>query len=968
MRLKLVFASLLLMFGLTALQAKDYKYQTVKGDPMQTRIYTLDNGLKVYLSVNKEKPRIQTFIAVRTGSRNDPAETTGLAHYLEHLMFKGTQKFGTSNYTAEKPLLDEIEQRYEAYRKLTDPAKRKQAYHEIDSVSQVAAKYNIPNEYDKLMASIGSEGSNAFTSNDVTCYVEDIPSNEIENWAKVQSDRFQNMVIRGFHTELEAVYEEYNIGLANDGNKEWDAISKLIFPTHPYGTQTTIGTQEHLKNPSITNIKNYFKRYYVPNNVAIIMAGDFNPDKVIATLDEYFGTWKKSDNLSRPEYPSMKPMTAPSDSTVIGLEAENIIMGWRMPQANSYAADTLTVIADMLANGKAGLFDMHLYQPMKIQSAGAFYEGLHDYGMFLLEGSPKQGQKLEEVRDLMLQEIDKLKRGEFSDDLIPSVVNNFKRNYYQSLQSNRNRASKFMDAFINQQKWEDQVGQLDRMSKMTKAEIVAFANKYLLSNYAIVYKRQGNDSTQKKIDKPAITAIPTNRNMSSQFLKEVSNTKTEPIQPQFVNFKKDLTFGKTGKNVPVIYKHNDYDGLFTLAYYFKFGNEANNLYGFAGGLFDYLGTSKKTANEIKQEFYKIACDYSINVSGHDIVVYLNGLNENMPKAVSLMEDLMKNAKVDQDAWKQFVGLVKKGREDDKKNQQKNFSALRDYGTYGSYNAHRNTLSNEELDKLNPQKLIDLIHGLTNYEHTILYYGPTAEKDIVALMDKSHKTPKNLTPALVNKEYEEDLTPKNEVWLAPYDAKNIYMVMQHNEGRQWNPNEAAVSSLFNEYFGGGMNTVVFQELREARGLAYSAAAYYNDFPPKGHPETALTYIISQNDKMMDCVRVFNEILDTIPQSEGAFQLAKQSLLKQISSNRTTRMGVINAWLSAQRRGIDYDINERIYNALPQVTLQDIVNFEKATMANKPYRYLILGDEKNLNVPALEKIAPIKHVTTEEIFGY
>ena len=218
----------LLMLGVSS--CSKYKYETVKGDLAQTRIYTLENGLKVYLSVNKEEPRIQTYIAVRTGSKNDPAETTGLAHYLEHLMFKGTKQFGTNNPEAEAPLLDEIEKRYEAYRKLTDPEARKQAYHEIDSVSQLAAKYNIPNEYDKLMAAIGAEGTNAYTSNDVTCYTENIPANEVENWAKIQSDRFMNMVIRGFHTELEAVYEEYNIGLTSDMRKLYYTISALLWP------------------------------------------------------------------------------------------------------------------------------------------------------------------------------------------------------------------------------------------------------------------------------------------------------------------------------------------------------------------------------------------------------------------------------------------------------------------------------------------------------------------------------------------------------------------------------------------------------------------------------------------------------------------------------------------------------------------------------------------------------------------
>ena len=266
----MVFAAIALAF--TACGSK-YKYETVKGDPMETRIYTLDNGLTVYMSVNQDEPRIQTYIAVRTGSKNDPAETTGLAHYLEHIMFKGTEHFGTTDYEAEKVYLDDIEARYENYRTLTDPEERREAYHGIDSVSQLAAQYFIPNEYDKLMSTIGAEGTNAYTSEDVTCYVENIPSNEIENWAKIQSDRFQHMVIRGFHTELEAVYEEYNMGIAQDSRKCWAALSALLFPNHPYGTQTTIGTQQHLQNPSITNIKNYFNKWYRPNVLALFEEG-----------------------------------------------------------------------------------------------------------------------------------------------------------------------------------------------------------------------------------------------------------------------------------------------------------------------------------------------------------------------------------------------------------------------------------------------------------------------------------------------------------------------------------------------------------------------------------------------------------------------------------------------------------------------------------------------------------------------
>lgn len=955
-------------FGLGfSVQTSAYDYKTVPGDPMQTRIYTLDNGLKVYLSVNKEKPRLQTYIAVRTGSRNDPAETTGLAHYLEHLMFKGSTHFGSSDVVAEAPLLDSIQNRFEAYRRLTDKAARKKAYHEIDSISQLAAKYNIPNEYDKLMASIGAEGTNAYTSNDVTCYVEDIPSNEIDTWAKIESDRFKNMVIRGFHTELEAVYEEFNIGLAKDNNKEWNALAAKLFPGHPYGTQTTIGTQEHLKNPSILNIKNYYNRYYVPNNVAICMAGDFDPDKVMAIIDKYFGDWKKNDQLSRPEYAPVRDLTAPVDTTVVGLEAENLMMGWKAQGAASYQADTLDVITNMLSNGKAGIFDLNLNAPMKVQAAQAGYMGMADYGQFILIGMPKQGQSLEEVRKLMLAEIDKLKKGQFADNLLPAVVNNMKLDYYRSLQDNSSRADKFVDAFINGKKWSDEVNRLDRISKMTRQQIVDFANRFFLDNYVTVFKRQGNDTTIHKIEKPSITPIPTNNDKRSQFLQEVVNLKADPIQPSFVDYKKDLTKAVTKKGVEVLYKQNTEDELFTLAFHYPFGTKSDNRYEIAAGYLDYVGTAKLSNQKLNQLFYDLACSYKVNVGGDAIDIVLTGLNSSMPKALRLLETVLNEAKANKATWNQFVELLLKSRADAKSNQGANFSALRYYGMYGKYNAYTNQMSEKELRAANPQTLLNLLRDLKTKKHTLLYYGPTKEADLDALVSKVHLTPKTLAPAPAAKEYTALRTTDNEVWIAPYDAKNIYLMMLHNEGTKWNADKAAVEALFNEYFGGGMNAIVFQELREARGLAYSASASYSRPARPQDDEMFFTYIITQNDKMMDCVNEFLNLLNNTPEREANFKLAQQALIKSLATARTTKFGVLASYLRAQKMGLDYDLNQKIYETLPKLQLKDVMNFAKENIANKNYRYLILGDEKNLDMKALEKIATVKRFTTNEIFG-
>ncbi|MCR5712543.1 MAG: insulinase family protein [Prevotella sp.] len=967
MKLKLILTSCLIVLGMNA-QARDYQYQTVNGDLTKTRIYTLDNGLKVYLSVNKEKPRIQTYIAVRTGSKNDPAETTGLAHYLEHLMFKGTKQFGTNNPVAEAPLLDEITQRYEVYRKLTDPEQRRQAYHEIDSVSQLAAQYFIPNEYDKLMAAIGAQGTNAFTSNDVTCYTEDIPSNEIENWAKIQADRFQNMVIRGFHTELEAVYEEYNIYLSDDGDKVWKAMGEKLTPTHPYGTQTTIGTQEHLKNPSIVNIKNYFNKWYVPNNVAICMAGDFDPDKTVAVIDQYFGNWKPASDVSQPVFSEQKPLTAPVDTTVIGQQAEEVWVGWLGKKASDLQCDTLGVIEEMLSNGKAGIFDLGLNQSMKVQVAQAGMMPMQDYSLFFLVGMPKPGQSLEEVRNLMIEEIDKMKEGNFSDDLIPSVINNRKLTWQKGLDNNLWRVRLQMGAFINGISWEQEVGELDRVSKMTKQQITDFANRFFTDGYVTIFKAQGVDSTQKKIDKPAITPIPANRDMVSQFVKDIQNSKVEPIQPVFVDFKKDITLTETKKKLPVIYKQNKDNDLFTLVFRYEFGHQDDNRYSVATDYLDYVGTDQLSAADIKQQFYQLACNYSIHSNADCVNVTLSGLSENMQPALQLLEKVLHHAKADKTSYDQFIDLTLKARDDRKKDQRTCFDYLYHYGVYGSHNIRRDDMTEKQLRETDPQQLLDLLKNLSTLEHRVLYYGPLSEKALSDMITKEHQTPKALLPVPKGKPFTAEQTPKDEIWIAPYDAKNIYMRMFHNEGRAFRLDEAATITIFNEYYGGGMNGIVFQEMREARGLAYNASARYFRPERKGQSEFFFTHIITQNDKMMDCVNHFHCILDTIPQSEAAFQIAKEAVIKQMASQRTTKFNTISRYLTMQKLGYDYDINEKIFRDLKDVTLKDIVRFEQQQIARKPYRYLLLGDEKELDMKSLEKIAPVKRLTLEEIFGY
>ncbi len=383
---KQLFALVALVLMALPLNAARHEFKTVENDPLQTKMYTLPNGLKIFMTVNKDQPRIQTYIAVRVGGKNDPAETTGLAHYFEHLMFKGTKQFGTSDYAAEEPMLDRIEQLFETYRHTTDSVERRRIYREIDSVSYEASKIAIPNEYDKLMSAIGANGTNAYTSYDVTCYVEDIPSNQIENWAKIQADRFENPVIRGFHTELETIYEEKNMSLTKDNRKVYEKLLTALYPSHPYGTQTVLGTQENLKNPSITNVKNYHKQWYVPNNMAIALSGDFDPDYMVDVIEKYFGHLKPAYDFNRPGLPKEKPFTTPQKVEILGPEAEYISLAWRTPEAANEDANALHVLDYVMSNGSTGILDLNVNLPQRVLNAGGYVMDMADAGAYVMPG------------------------------------------------------------------------------------------------------------------------------------------------------------------------------------------------------------------------------------------------------------------------------------------------------------------------------------------------------------------------------------------------------------------------------------------------------------------------------------------------------------------------------------------------------------------------------------------------------
>jgi predicted Zn-dependent peptidase len=944
-----------------------YTYKHVTNDPTKARFYTLKNGLTVVLSPNTKEPIIEFRLAVRAGSNTDPRTATGLAHYLEHLLFKGTDKFGSMDFAKEKPLLDKIDALYEQYHDTTDPAKRKEIYALIDKTSGEASNYSIANEYDKMMKSIGGQSTNAHTWYEETVYNEDFPSNATDQFLALQAERFRNPIFRIFHTELEAVYEEKNRGLDNDTWKVEEKTSEKLFPTHNYGQQTTIGTIEHLKNPSLVEIRKYYNKYYVPNNMIVAFSGDFNPDEMIKKVDQSFAYMKpKPVELYNPA--PEKPLTAIQKIDVYGPSAESVKISYRGYAESTNQSMLLDLMSSILSNGKAGLIDINLKQQQKVQGAGAGYQQMKDYGVFYLYAQPKQGQSLEEAQKLLLDQIGILKKGEFDESLIKATVANSKLGLLEAFDKNSFRVEAITNEFILNRgvNWDKSLNTPDAMAKVTKKQITDFASQFFKDNYVVTYKHKGEDKSIAKVEKPSITPVNTNASETSDFAKKLYAMPVKPIAPKFLDYKKDLTFGKEGI-ADVITVQNKDNSIFSLTYRFDTGTWNNQLQPYAAQYLTFLSTDKYTAEDINKQFYNIACNYSFNVGNETTTITISGLQENFDKAVSLVEQIFANCKPNEQALAELKNRILKGRENSKLNKSTILSGVTTYAQYGANNPFNYNLSNEAVKNITSAQLLAIIHNISNYKHTITYFGPKTLAAFTADISKLHKLPAQFTPEAPAKKFSYTSTNTNQVFFADYDMVQSEVRWLRNSGT-YDPALAAKVTLFNSYFGGGMGSIVFQTIRESKALAYSTFAVYSSPDKKDKEYAMVAYVGSQADKMNDAVKGMNELLNDLPKADKSFDVSKGNAINAIETSRITKNDIIGAYFTDKKLGFDHDSRIDEYVGLKPLTFGDIKAFHEQKVANKTYNYCIVASEKNVKMEDMQKFGAVTKLTLEQIFGY
>lgn len=949
----------------TNTDSNGYSYQTVTNDPLNVRIYTLDNGLKIYLSVNHNEPRIQTYIAVKAGSAQTDVERSGLSHYLEHLMFKGTSKMGTLDWEKESVELDKIAELYDIRKNELDTNKRKYLYRKIDSISFLASKYAIANEYVKLAKTIGAKNINALSAEEKTVFLSNIPSNELEKWCYIESERFSELVLRLFHTEIEAVFEEYNM-MQNRGNyKVWNNLFAMLFPNHPYGTQPILGKVDHIQNPTFSAVHDFFKKYYVPNNMAICMSGDIDFENTIKTIDKYFGKLK-SVEIKANKPVSLAPITKPIDANVYGSGKEYVAFAYRFDNKKTKCSDCITIIDLILNNMSAGLIDLNLVQKQKVFEALSEVTSLRDFDIHYFAGTPITGQSLEEVKSLILMEIEKIKKGEFDDWLIKAIVNDLKVSALQEYQSN-NRALNFVDAFISDISWQDVVSRFDRMNELTKEDIVKFANKNYNNNYVVVYKRSGVDSTIVKVKKPLITPININSTGESAFYKKVSEMNSEQINPVFVDFKKQVQTCELDNKTKLSYIVNDNNELFKLYFIVDAGSDNDKELALAISYLKFIGTDKYKAEQLQQEYFKHGLWFNVDVDRDRAYIEISGLKKSLEKGIQLLKHTLSSAIYDKKSYADFVNNVIQTRENLKNDQGTIlWQGLYNYALFGKDNPMTNVMSKDELMALNPDVLIEQINKLEKYPHQFFYYGNDDLNTVKSFLNKSFNTAQTIYPK-TEKEFIELKPTKNRVFFVHFDAVQTKLAMISVVDK-YNELLTPTVEVFNEYYGSGMGSVVYQEIRESKALAYYSYANYLQSKKANKPDVFSAYIATQSDKLSASISAMNKLLTKMPMRQNTFQLAKESVRKKIQTSRITGEKIFWQRLLNNQRGTDFDTRQQVYNQVKDYSLNDVEQFFNQNIKNNFYTYLIVGDRNSINITDLQKLGEVVELTCDDIFNY
>ncbi len=934
---------------------------------LKVESYQLDNGFTIFLNPDPTASRVYGAVMVNAGAKHEDPEATGMAHYLEHLLFKGTTELGTSDYQKEKPHLDSINILYEALAKVETDEARQSIQNQINQQALKASKYGLPNEFDKLLKSIGSTGINAFTNYEMTFYHNSFPAHEMNKWLNIYSTRFRDPVFRSFQSELEVVYEEKNRSQDNFERKIGERIFQYMFPNLPYGQWSVLGNVEDLKNPSLIKMYEFYEKNYVSENMALILSGNFDPAEVKPLIASNFKDFR-TGSVEKLELPSLIPFKGVQKYNARITPVKVGFTGYQTAPEGHPDREALDLYEYMLSNNSGtGLIDQ-LMQNNEMLYAGTIPASYNDAGGLAFFYVPKiLIQSLGAAEKKFLNIFEKINSGDFDEQLLQSAKNGIQISFEKRLASISNRGRMIGEAFNLGKTWEDYIAYPERIASVSKEDLVRVGKKYFGDNRMRFISRTGFPK-KKKLKKPPYKPIVTDQKESSAYAKSFEKITSLPFKPKYVNFQNDLERAELNGGHNIYVSENSVNNLFNFTIRFKKGRLQESEVPVISGILGHAGAGQYSNIAFKKKFAIEGIDYRVWSDANHLSFNVSGKEESFEKGLELINLLITDPKLNEQSKKSYLNRLFGNRKLEKNDPNYMSRALFFYGLYGGESPQKSRKSSADIKKLDLNKVTQLAKGITTtYSSDIIYHGKLNLSDV---SDKVNQY-LNLTTQAKAEDFiyqpANDIS-KNKIYLID-DKKAVQsQIYFYIKGDEFKKDDFAINNAFNQYFSGGFSGLVLQEIREYRSLAYSASANYNAPLLPNEKGRLYGFIGCQSDKTNDAISVMYDLLGNMPERAERVDPIKNSLQLKVVTEYPESSRIPYKVMDLERRGFQSDPNEKAFKQYQNITMDDIVAYYEKSIKGRPMIITIYGDQRNIDSDKLKSIGEVIELKKGDVASF
>lgn len=945
-----------------------YQSQAEDLNALKVKEYRLENGLTVWLNEDHSQPKVFGAVVVKAGAKDCP--DTGIAHYFEHMMFKGTDRIGTLDYEAEKVLLDSIAMKYDELAMMEDTAARARLQKEINELSIRSSEYVIPNEFNRLINRFGGSGLNAATSYDATIYFNTFSPQYMVQWAEINSERLINPVFRLFQSELETVYEEKNMYGDFIGGQVMDTLMARYFGPHPYA-YPIIGSTKNLKNPRLTEMHKFFEDYYVASNMALILSGDFDAQQVMPILEKAFsrirsGNAPKQEKVMLPPFNGRETMKVKFPIPFI----KAMGLGFRGVSANHEDQVALNIAVNLLNNSNGTGYLDKLMVEHKLMGALAINESMNEAGILAVAIMPKLLiQSYSSAEKMVWDEINRVKNGDFSDEMFNSLKLEQKRQYASSLENIDSRATIMMNLFSQGKSWNDYLNEVARIESITKEDVVRVAQKYFSNNYLCVTKSTGK-YPKDNLPKPAFSpVVPRNADASSSYAKQLEKIPEQQVAPRIIDFEKDV---KTSKLTPLVTLYttpNPLNDIFTLNISYGIGAlEQPELMQLTNYL-QLLGTESLSFEQFRSRLQSIGSTLAFDVTPDAFVMKVTGFDNHIDETMKLVGDFIRHAKADDKKLRQIVDDAKVSEKAFFKSGDNVASALLEQVKYGDQSRYLRKLSLSQIKKLKGKDMLAIYDKVRSVQCDLHYCGTLPVEKVIGTI-RQH-LPLERTTVASNSPYYRELKQYDRPTVFFIDMPDMAQSIVYGYVKGDPVDDKAsrhASRLFSVYFGGDMSSLMFQEIREFRSFAYRTSGRYQ-LPNHAHKGTAGSFtamLSTQSDKTLDALGVLDSLIREMPLKPERVEAVKQMLVNRINNDYLPFRNLSEKVASARMEGFDRDPAEEFLRDIATMDMQDISRFYREQISGRPVVYVIAGNRKHIDMKKLAEYGTIIKVKKKDIY--